>query len=526
MAKNVFFTASADMKEEYCAKIVRLGELKPVEGADRLVYTIVDGFSIVLEKGSFEEGEAVIYCLNETQINKAFLAANNQFEFGERHLNANAEEVNELVDGGKTEEAKRKVGFFNKHGRVKLIRLKGCPSYGCIFKKESLVNWNKKLKDVNLDEYITVDGNGFVHPFNFDTVDGVLFAEAYVPLITQNVVSGSQRREKKRQKRIARFNRMVPGQFNFHYDTQQLNSNMWKIGAKDVVTISLKEHGTSFVAANILTRIPIKLSMLKNRHNKRVNRAIKMTLKGEKRFYWQRNAINNKVTALKNSLVKDYKIDYGNVYSSRGVIKNQYINKNVTAGFYGVDIWGEFNEIIKPYLLKGMTVYGEICGYCTNSDKMIQKGYDYGCKRGENYLMLYRITFTDSEGNKTEWDVNEVYGWTVKLLADHPELSGRVRPINILYHGTLGNLYPDIDVTEHWHENVLARMKEDTEHFDMEEDEPMCKNKVPREGIVLRIDGDEKAEAFKLKTFSFLNKEKSLIDKGEVDVEMMDAYAK
>ena len=285
-------------------------------------------------------------------------------------------------------------------------------------------------------------------------------------------------------------------------------------------------HNTSFVAANILTRIPIKLSTLKNRHNKRVNRAIKMTLKGEKRFYWQRNIINNKVILLKNSLVKDYKIDYGNVYSSRGVIKNQYINKNVTAGFYGVDIWGEFNEIIKPYLLKGMSVYGEICGYCTNSDKMIQKGYDYGCKRGENYLMLYRITFTDSEGNKTEWDVNEVYGWTVKLLADHPELSGRVRPINILYHGTLGNLYPDINVTEHWHENVLARMKEDTEHFGMEEDEPMCKNKVPREGIVLRIDGDEKAEAFKLKTTKFYEKERNLVDKGEVDVEMMGAYAK
>lgn len=526
MTKNAFFTASADMKEEYCAKIVRLGELKPVEGADRLVYTIVDGFSIVLEKGSFEEGEAVIYCLNETQINKAFLAANNQFELGERHLNANAEEVNELVDEGKTEEAKRKVGFFNKHGRVKLIRLKGCPSYGCIFKKDTLVNWNKKLKDVNLDDYITVDKNGIVHPFNFDTVDGKLFAEAYVPKMSQDRPSGSQRREKRRQKYVATFNRLVPGQFNLHYDTRQLNSNIWKINPTDVVTVSLKKHGTSGVFANILTRIPINLSGIKARHNRRINRTIKMTLKGEKRFYWQRNAIKNKVTALKNSLAKDYKIGYGNVYSSRTVIKNKSINKTVTAGFYNVDIWGEYNEIIKPYLLQGMTVYGEICGYCTNSDKMIQKGYDYGCKRGENYLMPYRITFTDSEGNKTEWDVNEVYGWTVKLLADHPELSGRIKPIDILYHGTLANLYPDIDITEHWHENVLARMKEDTEHFGMEKNEPLCKNKVPREGIVIRIDGDETAEAFKLKASKFYERERSLIDNGEVDIEMMDAYTK
>ena len=54
------FTASEYMKEEYCAKIVRIGEMKPIEGSDFLVQTFVDGFSIVVSKGQFTEGEPVI----------------------------------------------------------------------------------------------------------------------------------------------------------------------------------------------------------------------------------------------------------------------------------------------------------------------------------------------------------------------------------------------------------------------------------------------------------------------------------
>ena len=57
-------TASADMKREYCAKVVRMGLMHPIEGADRLEQTFVDGNSIVVPKGVYEPGEAVVYCSN------------------------------------------------------------------------------------------------------------------------------------------------------------------------------------------------------------------------------------------------------------------------------------------------------------------------------------------------------------------------------------------------------------------------------------------------------------------------------
>jgi hypothetical protein len=82
----------------------------------------------------------------------------------------------------------------------------------------------------------------------------------------------------------------------------------------------------------------------------------------------------------------------------------------------------------------------------------------------------------------------------------------------------------EIDTETHCHENVLNAMKSD-KRFCMEEDEPLCKNKLPREGIVLRINDDPMAEAFKLKCLKFLGKEAEDIDKGRSDdIEMQERY--
>lgn len=613
------FTASENMKQEYCAEIVRIGEMKPIEGSDFLVQTIVDGFSIVVSKGEFTEGEPVIYCMNETALNKDFLSANNQFEIGLRDMNANAAEVNaimseyelkyknkadelrakangiksslegiaktinkykkslrkieekydsysdiekvsadaektnltqeienlttktaektqaydtlkaeieRLVNEGKpiVDEAKKHVGFFNKYGRVKLIELRGCPSYGVIFKKETLEKWNKKIADENLEDYLTVDENGYEHPFMFDTVGGKLFAEAYVPPIPES--RNGSKRDRKRNKGLKKFKRIIQGEFSYHYDTQQLKSNMWRFKPEDIITATVKTHGTSSIIGNVLINKPKALTTIDEWWNRRLNRKIRRQMKRRvKPFGKERVAFKKNIETMKAHLIPEYKVDYGPVYASRTVIKNDSLTKaNTKGGFYGQDIWSEYGERLVKYIPKGMTVYGEICGYLTGSDKMIQKNYDYGCERGKNFLMPYRITWKHEDGTKNEWNVMEVYGWTLNLLKEHPELSEYIKPINILYHGTLQDLYPDVEVSEHWHENILDKMIHDTEHFGMEELEPLCNNKVPREGVCIRIDDDPIAECFKLKTFAFLKKEQAEIDAGNVDIEMTMAY--
>jgi len=130
-----------------------------------------------------------------------------------------------------------------------------------------------------------------------------------------------------------------------------------------------------------------------------------------------------------------------------------------------------------------MTVYGEIMGDTDGYTDFPE--FDYGCLAGENKFMPYRIT-TIEESGIVEWNVRDVKTWTETLIEKHPELKPNIHVIDIVYEGTLKDLYPNIPVDENWHENVLEAMKVE-EKFGMEKDEPMCTyHKVPREGVVLR----------------------------------------
>lgn len=276
--------------------------------------------------------------------------------------------------------------------------------------------------------------------------------------------------------------------------TQQLNREIKRIKPTDIVTISVKLHGTSFIMGNILVNQP----------------------------KW--NGLYSKAFTYLPKFLQFTKEGYDVIYSSRSVIKNQFINANVTPGYYESDVWGEYYELLKDYIPEGFTIYGEIIGYVGGSNSMIQKGFDYKCKPGENKLMIYRVSRM-FEGKRYEYNVMDVRGWTFKLIDSlkedgHPEIADRIHVIDVLYHGTLADLYPNISIDEHWHENILEAMKNDKLTLGMELDEPLCRNKTPREGIVLRIDNDPINEAFKLKTLKFLGKEATLIDAGEVDMEM------
>ena len=580
------FSKSDSFKSEYCCSIIRVGEVKPIEGKDKIGYTLVNGETIVVRKDQVKEGDVLLYASNETQLDKDFLGANNLFESSSYQLNSNANEIepyilknkelkaeaenlekvikklfvcskfligydSAVIAAGDNEEEKSEletrlnnsrktiskyiggsfnedstlidyvttaqkycaekktqldiikkeidettayirghVGFFNKTGRVRSIRLGGVQSMGYLFTLDELAKYNPNVKNISLNQYVGED---------FDTIEDKLFIKAYVPFVPER---RQVSKVEKRNKKIEQFDRMVKGEFSFHYDTAPLPKCIGRLKPSDVVTITSKLHGTSICIGKLHVKTPIKLPFYK----------------------WIWNKFVDLTGLFKAHRITDYVIDYGNVTASRTVIKNQYINENVSDGYYGVDVWSEYGNLIYPFLSEGMIIYGEIIGYLTDSDKMIQKNYDYGCNKGKNKLMIYRITTNNEDGTKHEWNVTEVKEWTEKLVNDHPEIADRIHVIDLLYHGTLAVLYPNISYMDHWHENVLEASRNEKERFNMEKNDPICKNKVPFEGVVLRIDNDEFAEAFKLKCAKFLSKEREEIDKGEVDMEMLDNY--
>ena len=164
-----------------------------------------------------------------------------------------------------------------------------------------------------------------------------------------------------------------------------------------------------------------------------------------------------------------------------------------------------------------MTIYYEIIGFLPNGG-YIQKNYDYGYmppKEGEKYelgkhfgISVYRITLTNPDGHVHEFSAREVQQWCNQM---------GISPVKEFYYGYAKDLYPDLNPDEHWNENFLQRLANDKEFY-MECNSPSCSNKVPHEGLVIKIE-NMKSEAFKLKCFKFLDAEGKALDKGESNIE-------
>ena len=450
-----------NFKEEYCATVVQIGETFPIEGRDRIVKTLVNGLSIVIGKDEFKTGDIAVYCANETCLHELFLHLNSMYE--DKELNVDQE----------------KKGYINKHGRVRVIRLGGVPSYGLLLHPASIATFvNEPVEDVTkyLEKHVGED---------FDVINGERFVQVFIPPVKKGTEKVSK--QERIKKKLDRFKMLIEGSFRFHYDTAQLQKNMKDIAPDDEVYISVKVHGTSAIFANILTNIPTNW----------IKRLWRRIFKRSSNIYDQ---------------------DYNLVYSSRTIVKNQYINKNQKpGGYYSDDVWGYWANKLNGLVPRDYCVYGEIVGFTPNGST-IQKGYDYGCSHvaeEKSKLMVYRVTVDGKE-----LEISDVI-WFGNYLKD--KLGDVIMEFPLLYHGTLHDLYPEVDVQNHWHENVLEKLKVE-KRFGMEMDEPLCKTKVPREGFVLRKANDPVSEAWKLKTDAFKFREAKQYDAGEADMEALEGY--
>ena len=482
----------------YLASIEKITEVFPIEGADRLVRTVIGGFDMVVSK-DMEPGDYVVYFPVETQISDKFLSRNNLYEFSEAHLNANYEYVQDLMTKANASmnadeakelitKAKSMCGFFSKKRRVRMLKLRGQYSMGFVIPVGALFHAYPELQ-------IELNVNDDLVGTRFNMVGDEEICCKYIPKqATPNMHCNPKDGQWKKlmRKTIKRFDKLIEGQFTFHYDTKQLQQDIDILKPDDQITLTTKVHGTSVILANVLC-------------NRKLTRWEKI-----KKFFG----------------CKVQETEYDNIYSSRKVIKNRYINPKAN-DFYSTDVWGSCNNVFSQFLTPGMTVYGEIVGYCENSNSMIQKNHDYGCEVGQWKFMPYRITLTAKDGSKSELSVVDVMDWVEHILAefgDQPaysnyKISDILMRMDMRFIGRVCEMYPNLTYDENWHANLLELMKNDKEMLGMELDEPMCKNKVPREGVVLRLLNDKYARAWKLKAKKFYEMEAKQHDKDEVDIE-------
>lgn len=449
---------SKKASENYLSKIVKIDTFRKHSDPDvvKLKCTTIDGFNIIT--GIDSEPGLYVYFPGLSQINNDFLSFANLYRHKE--LNKDPEQS----------------GMFEDNGRVKSIRLRGELSEGFIIPVVVLQNYILSVTNKELDNI--TDG------IEFDAVehDGKEFwiSKKYLPKRTYTRGSGGGGKVTKKLPKGV--DRVREDQFRFHYDTLLIKKAPHVLNPDSLIQISAKIHGTSGISANVLCHQKLNWK--------------------QKIAKWLTGASFDK---------------YDYLYSSRTVIKNKYYNANVGNGYYGIDVWAEADKVVRPHLEKGQTAYYEIVGFLPNGG-YIQKNYDYGCvapRDNETYtpekhfkVRIYRITYTNVDGKVLEYSTHQVQQWCEK--------NGLI-PVEEYYYGKAKDLYPDIDPAEHWNENFLDRLANESA-FNMEKNSPVCKNKVPHEGLVIKIE-DGMSRAFKLKCFKFLNKEQEALDKGEENIE-------
>ena len=361
-------------------------------------------------------------------------------------------------------------GYFEENRRIRCVKFRGHKSEGLFMPLSSVLFIT--YKDGKVDPILTLGKT-------FDELNGVPICEKYV--IKQNKTPGEPGSKKNKVAKKYE-SKLVDNQFRFHQDTSMLYRNLHRITPDSLISITYKLHGTSGISSYILCKRKIT--------------------KREKIGSFLNNIYTHIVTFGKRKFVT-INTEYDYIYSSRKVIKNEEINPNAQH-YYSEDIWGIAHKELEPFLTKGMTLYYEIVGYLPNGGA-IQKDYDYGCEPTKHAIYIYRITQTNVDGKVFEFSAKQVQDWCKK---------NGLNAVPELYYGYAKEFSDERLNKENWEIKFLETIKNKYN----EKDCFMCSNKVPEEGVVVRIEGLE-CEAYKAKSERFYARETAQFDKGESNIE-------
>ena len=399
-------------------------------------------------------GDIGLYFPLECQLSKEYLSNNNLYRKSEFNVDTTQK------------------GYFEENGRIRCVKFRGHKSEGLFMPINSI---NTLGKGVDLDIDLKIGDC-------FDELDGVPICSKYV--VNTNKTPGQP--GSKSSKSIKKYeSKLVENQFRFHQDTSMLYRNLHRIEPNSLISITYKLHGTSGISSYVLCKQPItKLDKVKE-------------------WLWN---MSYKIGNLTRNSTWSFSMNttkYDYIYSSRKVIKNGELNPNAQH-FYNEDIWGIAHNELKDFLQKGMTFYYEIVGFLPNGGS-IQKDYDYGCEANKHAIYIYRITQTNVDG--------KVFEFSAKQVQDFCKKNG-LNAVPELYYGYAKEFSDERLNKENWEIKFLETIKNKYN----EKDCFMCSNKVPQEGVVVRIEGLE-CEAYKQKSELFYQRETKLLDKGESNIE-------
>lgn len=420
----------------YCGYVVEVKELRKHGNADRLNIVTFFGNDVVVGLDT-KLGDIGLYFPTDGQLGEEFAIANDMV----RRKDENGKDVGGYLDPDKR--------------NIKAIKLRKEQSDGLYMPLKTLEGFTDTSK-LKVGDTIS-------------EFKGIVICQKYIPKTKSKGAPKTSGKSKKKE--------IVYPFFEKHIDTAQLAYNLDSFKEGDLLTISLKMHGTSH----------------------RVGK----TIVGQSGKF---NKLLNKLKLQRTDRWKD-------ISGSRNVTLH---NMSDAGGFYKDNSFRKkWHDEIAPKLHKGETAYLEIVGYVNNDTPIMSDGnnakvdkdfvkkygdttrFSYGCANGESDVYVYRMTMTNEDGYVVEYPT-ELIG----IRCDQMGL--KMVPIFNQF----------IFTTK---EDLMMRVAE----FEGGAD-PIGLAHI-REGIVVRVENAPKFKAYKHKNFEFKVLEGIIKDEAtEPDMEEAD----
>jgi len=205
----------------------KLGNIKPIEGADKIVTAevLLKGVTItqVIVGKDTQEGTEVAYFDSNLVITPEFILAVDRLS----------------PDFGK--EGFTSLGAYLSKNRVKCVRLRKQISNGLAV---DFAKIKRIFKDVEFEEGVS-----------FTKLGNMEICKKWFPA-SRNLSQPGSKQRRNAKKRVSR---VIPEQFSFYVDTSQLLRNLFAINPYQVGSISRKLHGTSWIVSNALVKRKLTL---------------------------------------------------------------------------------------------------------------------------------------------------------------------------------------------------------------------------------------------------------------------------
>ena len=303
--------------KNYACSVVEIKDLFPIEGADAVVRTVVNGNNVVVPK-STEIGSKMLYFVSGTKLSADYCKLNNLLDKEELNMDTT------------------KRGFISsKQFRVKAIKLRGIVSDGMLMPLNSLD------KSIGLDNVAKLKLGD-----EFTDINGLNICEKYVV-----AERGSNQGGQKTPKANKLKDLLLDTQFRFHHETEHFVKHQDKFKQETEIIITRKLHGSSLILANVL--LNKKLSF-KDKVAKFFGVAVPTEEYG---IIWSSGKPKGKLP--------------------KGIESETNKWETPNPSYYTSDIWARAYKEIGDKVEKGISIYAEIVGKGIQGD-LFTYNQEYG----------------------------------------------------------------------------------------------------------------------------------------------------